>query len=268
MKREAATAAALFAAILGSAIFVAAYFLTADRLFEGLGLSIAAAGLAAAAIGWAFWILPHEQVVDEVDTYPSSAADRACQSAEIAEDVREITRPRMLLALLGAALGSFGAALILPLRSLGIAPDSLLFHTKWRNGSRVLHEDGRAVHVDDLNVNAAIVVFPEGGLDDAQSVATLVRVPEDTPGTARGYMVYSRLCTHAGCPVALYRAADRELICPCHQSVFDVMSDGAVLSGPADHPLPRLPIAIGSDGVLRSTSDFSQPVGPGFWERG
>jgi ubiquinol-cytochrome c reductase iron-sulfur subunit len=68
--------------------------------------------------------------------------------------------------------------------------------------------------------------------------------------------------------VALYRAADRELICPCHQSAFDVMADGAVISGPADHALPRLPIEIGSDGFLRATGDFPEPVGPGFWERG
>ena len=81
-------------------------------------------------------------------------------------------------------------------------------------------------------------------------------------------MVYSRLCTHAGCPVALYRADVKELICPCHQSVFDVLANGAVVAGPADHPLPRLPIEVGEDGVLRATGDFPDPVGPGFWERG
>ena len=68
--------------------------------------------------------------------------------------------------------------------------------------------------------------------------------------------------------MALYRAAARQLLCPCHQSVFDVVADGAVLAGPADHALPRLPIEVGSDGVLRATGDFPEPVGPGFWERG
>lgn len=268
MKKDGAIASALFVAILGSAIFIAAYFTTADRLFEGLGLAIAAAGLCAAAVGWAFWIIPDEQVVDEIETYPSPPGERAAQSGEVAEDMREVTRPRMLVALLGAALGSFAAAMVLPLRSLGLAPDNLLFHTRWRKGERIVREDGSPVHVDDLNVDSALTIFPEGATDDAQSVATLIRVPEQTLGTASGYMVYSRLCTHAGCPVALYRADVKELICPCHQSVFDVLANGAVAAGPADHPLPRLPIEVGEDGILRATGDFPDPVGPGFWERG
>lgn len=267
MKREAAIASALLLSVLGSGAFIAAYLLTADRLDEGLALAIAAGGLCAAALGWAFWILPHERVVDEIETYPSPRKERTEQSAEITEDLREITRPRLLLALLGGALGSFAAALVLPFRSLGIAPDSLLAHTRWRRGGRIVRSDGRLVGVADLNVDAAIIVFPEGWVGDAQSSATLIRVPEETPGTARGYIVYSRLCTHAGCPVALYRPRTKELLCPCHQSLFDVMADGAVISGPADHPLPRLPIQIGYDGVLQAAGDFPRPVGPGFWER-
>ncbi len=267
MKKDAAIASALFVAILGSAIFIAAYFTTADRLFEGLGLAIAAAALCAAALGWAFWIIPDEQVVEEIETYPSPPGQRAAQSGEVAESAREVTRSRMLIALLGAALGSFGLALILPLRSLGLAPDTLLFHTRWRKGERVVRDDGSPVHVNDVNVDSSLTVFPEGATDDAQSVATLIRVSEETPGTAGGYMVYSRLCTHAGCPVALYRADVKELICPCHQSVFDVLANGSVVAGPADHPLPRLPIEVGADGILRASGDFPDPVGPGFWER-
>ncbi len=268
MRRQAAIAAALFAAIIGSAVFVAAYFTGGDRLFEGLGLAIATAALCAAALGWAFWIVPHEQVAEEIETYPCPAAQRAAQSTEVAEALREVTRPRLLLALLGAALGSFAAALIVPIRSLGIAPDALLFHTRWRPGERVVRDDGTPVRLDDLNVDATVTVFPESAVGDAQSVATLVRVGENVAGTARGYIAYSRLCTHAGCPVALYRADVKQLICPCHQSVFSVMDDGAVVSGPADHSLPRLPIEIGDDGVLRATGDFPEAVGPGFWERG
>ena len=127
MKKDAAIASALFVAILGSAIFIAAYFTGGDRLFEGLGLAIAAVGLCAAAVGWAFWIIPDEQVVDEIETYPSPPGERVAQSGEVAEDVREVTRPRVLVALLGAALASFAAALILPLRSLGSRPDRSCF---------------------------------------------------------------------------------------------------------------------------------------------
>jgi ubiquinol-cytochrome c reductase iron-sulfur subunit len=268
MKKDAAIASALFAAILGSGVFIAAYFTTADRLFEGIGIAAAAAGLCAAAVGWAFWILPEERVVDEIDTYPSPPSDRAAQNAEFAEDMREVTRSRMLVGLLLGALGSFACAMVVPIRSLGLAPDGVLFHTRWRKGARVVRDDGSLVRVDDLNVDGTLTIYPEGAVDDAQSMATLVRVPESVAGTASGYMAYSRLCTHAGCPVALYRASTKELICPCHQSVFDVMRNGLVISGPADHALPRLPITIGADGVLRATGDFPEPVGPGFWERG
>lgn len=268
MRREAAIAAALFAAILGSGVFIAAYVTGGDRLFTGLGAAIAAAGLAAAGLGWAFWIVPHELVVDEIETYPSPPGERAAQNAVIVRDVKAVTRPKMLFALLGAAIASFAAAMVVPIRSLGTAPDSKLFHTRWRKGARLVRDDGTPIAVDDVNVDSALAVFPEGALDDAQSIATLVRVPESSSGAARGCIVYSRLCTHAGCPVALYRAQSRELICPCHQSVFNVLADGAVVSGPADHALPRLPIEIGEDGVLRAAGDFSEPVGPGFWERG
>lgn len=267
MRRETAIAAALGAATLGSAAFIAGYVTTAGRLYEGLSLAVAAAGLSAAALGWAFWIVPPEQVVDEIETYPSSPAERAAQTAEIAKDGRRVTRPRLLLALCGAALGSFAAALILPLRSLGVAPDGLLFRTRWRRGEGLAREDGTLVRVNDLNVDSTVTVFPESALGDAQSVVTLIRLSDAVPDAASGYMAYSRLCTHAGCPVALYRAAARQLVCPCHQSVFDVLSEGAVVSGPADHALPRLPIEVGEDGVLRATGDFSTPVGPGFWER-
>ncbi|MBV8198514.1 MAG: Rieske (2Fe-2S) protein, partial [Candidatus Eremiobacteraeota bacterium] len=107
---------------------------------------------------------------------------------------------------------------------------------------------------------------PQDALEDDPSMATLVRLPNADAAETLGYVAYSRTCTHAGCPVALYRAATRQLICPCHQSVFDVLRNGAVVSGPADRALPQLPIAIGPDGVLRAGGDFTGPVGPGFWE--
>ncbi|MBV8374760.1 MAG: Rieske (2Fe-2S) protein [Candidatus Eremiobacteraeota bacterium] len=174
----------------------------------------------------------------------------------------------MLLALLGAALASFAAALIVPIRSLGPAPDGALFHTRWRKGVGLAREDGSLVRAGDLNVDSAIAVFPQDALGDSQSQATLIRLPDDVAGSPGGYIAYSRLCTHAGCPVALYRAQSKELLCPCHQSVFDVVAGGAVVSGPADRALPRLPIEVGGDGILRARGDFPEPVGPDFWERG
>lgn len=267
MRRQLVIAAGLLASILGSAGFIAAYVRGASRLGEGLGIAFAAAGLSAAALGWAFWIVPDEVVVDQIETYPSPRAVRIAESDEVAEDTREISRPQVLLMLAGAALASFAAALVVPIRSLGPRHARSFYHTRWRTGSLIVREDGTAVRIDDLNVDSAVTVFPAGAVGDAQSQAMLIRLPSDLAAPTDGYIAYSKVCTHAGCPVALYRAQDRELICPCHQSAFDVLHEGAVLSGPADHALPRLPIELAADGSLRAAGDFPMPVGPGSWDK-
>lgn len=266
--KERLVALALLAAIAGCALFIAAYAASGSRLYEGLSIALAAAAFSAAALGWAFWVVPQETVADEVDTYPSSERDRASQSGELASDARAISRSRILVGLLVAAAGALIAALAVPLRSLGPATDDALFHTRWRRGDRLVREDGRAVRLDDLNVDSAVTVFPESAPGDSQSQTTLIRLPQDSPNSIEGYVAYSRICTHAGCPVALYRAEAKQLFCPCHQSTFDVTQNGAVVSGPADHALPRLPLQADADGTLRAAGDFPVPVGPGFWERG
>jgi ubiquinol-cytochrome c reductase iron-sulfur subunit len=265
--KQIGIASALVTAVLGSGCFIAAYFSGGDRLYEGLAIAVAAAGLSAAALGWAFWIVPQERVADEIETYPSAKSERAAESGELRSDLRAVSRPRVLLGLLSGALGAFAAALVVPFRSLGPAAGDALYHTRWRRGLALVREDGSAVDAASLNVDSAITVFPSGFAGDAQSQAMLIRLPDGVANSARGYIAYSRLCTHAGCPVALYRAAARQLLCPCHQSVFDVVANGAVVSGPADHALPRLPIAVAGDGTLIALGDFPEPVGPGFWER-
>jgi ubiquinol-cytochrome c reductase iron-sulfur subunit len=124
------------------------------------------------------------------------------------------------------------------------------------------------VRTEDLNVGSVVTVFPEGAEGDAASQTVLIRLPDGLGQSVDGYVAFSKVCTHAGCPVALYRAAQHQLMCPCHQSVFDVVNGGNVLAGPADHALPQLPIEIGADGYLHAKADFPVPIGPGFWERG
>lgn len=264
--KDRAIAFALTIAMAGAVLFIIAYALGGERLYEGLSLAVAAAGLCAAAAGWAFWILPDEQVVEERDDYPSSGWDRAAEDVEVRKAVVDVTRRRMLTRMLYAALGLFGLALIVPVRSLGPALGDAAFHTKWRKGMRMQREDGTFVKASDLNVDSVATVFPEGAIGDAQSQAVLLRVASDTMQSANGYIAYSKVCTHAGCPVALYRADAKQLMCPCHQSVFDVAREGAVVSGPADHALPRLPVEVSADGYVRAAGDFPAPVGPGFWE--
>ena len=70
-----------------------------------------------------------------------------------------------------------------------------------------------------------------------------------------------------GCPVALYEQQTHHLLCPCHQSTFDVADGAKVVFGPAKRPLPQLPIAVDDEGYLIAQSDFDEPVGPSYWER-
>jgi ubiquinol-cytochrome c reductase iron-sulfur subunit len=127
----------------------------------------------------------------------------------------------------------------------------------------------------DLVVGGVLTVFPEGHTDAEDSQAILVRVRPDElrlPGHMNrwapgGNVCYSKICTHAGCPVGLFVAQLHQLQCPCHQSAFDVLDGATVVFGPAARPLPQLPIYVGSDGLLRARSDFPEPVGPGWWSR-
>ena len=135
--------------------------------------------------------------------------------------------------------------------------------------------DGQVVSADDLPIGSITTVFPENAPGAPDSQAVLIHVDPaqlQLSGDAAswapdGYVCYSKICTHAGCPVGLYRAESHELLCPCHQSTFDVLRGAEPTFGPADRPLPQLPIEIDDDGYLVAGGDFSEPVGPGFWNR-
>jgi ubiquinol-cytochrome c reductase iron-sulfur subunit len=116
-------------------------------------------------------------------------------------------------------------------------------------------------------------VLPEGEVGHADSQTLIIRVrPEDLQLAADrrdwapdGVVAYSKICTHAGCPVGLYRAQAHELLCPCHQSTFDVLRGAVPVFGPAARPLPQLPLEVDDEGYLVARGDFPEPVGPSFW---
>jgi ubiquinol-cytochrome c reductase iron-sulfur subunit len=148
-----------------------------------------------------------------------------------------------------------------------------LLRTGWSDGVRVATRDGKVVHADEVPADGLLTVFPENDLGAADGQVVLVRVDESlvrpakgretwTPG---GLIAYSKVCTHAGCPVGLYQAETHRLLCPCHQSEFDVLDSAKPLSGPAAWPLPQLPLVVGADGILRAGGPLSAPVGPGWW---
>ena len=182
----------------------------------------------------------------------------------------------MLVRMLFGALAGLGAALLVPVLSLGPAPGQSLYVTAWRQGSRVVGPGGEPVRAADVPVGSVTTVFPEGHAGSADSQALLIHVepqllhlPEERRGWApQGFVAYSKRCTHAGCPVGLYRAVTHELICPCHQSTFNVLRGAKPVAGPAARPLPQLPIRMEADGTFAALGDFPEPTGPSFWNMG
>jgi ubiquinol-cytochrome c reductase iron-sulfur subunit len=158
-------------------------------------------------------------------------------------------------------------------------PKGTLFSTDWKKGTYLVDITGRRISVGEMAVGSIVTVYPEGqqNTDRGQAVdqTVLIRVSNENFTTQKGretwapsgYVAYSKLCTHLGCPVGLYEQELQLLVCPCHQSMFNVTNGAIPQFGPAPRPLPQLPLYIDSAGYLRSQKGFDQPVGPGFWER-
>jgi ubiquinol-cytochrome c reductase iron-sulfur subunit len=253
---------------------LAVYILGGQTQIEGCLLMLCLGGLGAGIIIWSHNLLRVEAVVEERDTLASDRQSLAEIRAALVDE-SGISRRRLLVRLLLGALAALGAALAIPLLSLGPAPGRTLFQTAWRPGMRLVNTDGQPVAAENLEIGSITTVFPEGLdprlTDDAQAV--LIRVeaellklaPERAEWAPHGFVVYSKLCTHVGCPVGLYLAERHELVCPCHQSIFDVLNGAVPVGGPAARPLPQLPIRLQPDGTFVALDDFSEPVGPGFW---
>jgi ubiquinol-cytochrome c reductase iron-sulfur subunit len=175
-----------------------------------------------------------------------------------------------------AAIGAFAVLGLVPVISLARKPGRRSV-TGWRAGVRLVDAENKPIARDRL-VNGGIeTVFPQDGIELPDAPAVLIRVPPyllpaagNAPAAAAapdGYLAFSKICTHAGCPVALYRHESHELYCPCHQSRFDVLNGAKNLSGPAPRPLPRLAIGVDAEGYLIASGDFDAPVGPDDWDR-
>jgi ubiquinol-cytochrome c reductase iron-sulfur subunit len=267
----------LLVAGFGACYWIAAPPWTLGATMGG-GLTLLGVGL----VAWGKYLMPAGPFVEERHSHASSPEARDALAAAIVQRGGSVVKRRKLLGgLLTGGLGIFGIVAIFPLlRSLGPLPKGTLFHTDWRKGTYAVDSTGRRVQVGDLAVGSIVTVYPEGleNSDRGQAVdqTVLVRISNENFTTQKGretwgpmgYLAYSKVCTHLGCPVGLYEQELQLLVCPCHQSMFNVTNGAIPQFGPAPRPLPQLPLYVDASGYIRAQADYNQPVGPGFWERG
>jgi ubiquinol-cytochrome c reductase iron-sulfur subunit len=263
----------------------------ANNMVIGLCIGLALFLIGAGAIQWAKKLMVDEEISEERHAAHSSPQ----QIAEITEAFKEgaeesgFGRRKMIRNSLIGALGVLGLPAIILLRDLGPLPGRALYNTIWAKGIRVVNDvTDRPIKPSDMIVGQLVNAAPanlapmqeESAVEyqnaKAKAAVIVVRIkPSEIrtkPGRENwgvdGILCYSKICTHVGCPISLYEQTTHHVLCPCHQSTFDLADGAKVVFGPAARPLPQLPLAVDSEGYLVAQSGFTEPVGPSFWERG
>jgi len=258
----------------------------AHQLFLGVGLALSLFFIGMGAIHWAKTLMPDNEVTVQRHQFRSSEEDRDAlvQTAKEGAAAAGLGRRSLIKRSLGLSLGLVGLSPLLLLRDLGPLPKDSLTKTSWKAGTRLVTDPGdRPIKPEDLEVGAVAQVLPamlpgqeSRSLNDiGKDAVLLIRLrPEEfnldaerLSWTHEGIIAFSKICSHMGCAVALYEQQTKHLLCPCHQSTFDVTRAAKVLFGPAARPLPQLALALDSEGYLVAKQPFNEPVGPSFWER-
>jgi ubiquinol-cytochrome c reductase iron-sulfur subunit len=297
-RAERQVAILFFLSIVGSIFALAAYIaypivpgdfgsIRTNNLLLGLGITLGLLGIGLGAVHWAKQLMREDESVElrhgtrgTPETREKAVEVFELGNAESGFGRRTLIRNSMI-----------GALVLTPVPAIALFRDlapmadpvKLLQHTMWKKGTRLTHDPtGIPIKASDVTLGSAFHVIPEGLLQrsdmleqKAKAAVLLMRLqPQDLHVTKgretwnyNGIIAYSKICTHVGCPVALYEQDTHHLLCPCHQSQFDITHEAKVIFGPARRPLPQLPITVDSEGYLVAQSDFHEPVGPDFWER-
>jgi ubiquinol-cytochrome c reductase iron-sulfur subunit len=288
-------------AFLAGCGFIAAYVglgvHTVDKVFRsnlalGLSLSVALLALGLGALIWVRLLMPDVEIAEERHEMRSTGPERAAFEEyfkEAAATSQFVRRPMVRRTLMLATL-PLAVIPIVVLRDTGPLPGTSLRHTVWSPGRRLLvYATNQPVTSAEFSApGSMITIVPDGYQDDPDALAKaavilirfqpgVLQVPTVYNGgtlistmnwTVDNIVAYSKICTHVGCPVALYEQNTHHILCPCHQSTFQAAEGARVIFGPAPRPLPQLPLTTDAQGYLVAKSDFTQPVGPSFWERG
>ncbi|WP_374969427.1 Rieske 2Fe-2S domain-containing protein [Terrabacter sp. BE26] len=261
----------------------------------GLSLGFAIFLIGIGAVHWAKTLMSDVEIVEERHPQASTPEQRAKAVAVVSEGVAstQINRRPLIKYSLGGALGLFALPLGLQVvGSLGPVNIDELKHTIWdpkENGGKPIRlmrdPEMTPIRLSDVTNGSVFHVMPETlekyihegkGVLEAKAKAAvilmrldpdLITVPKARDWGIDGVLAYSKICTHVGCAVGLYEQTTHHLLCPCHQSTFDVTQDCKVIFGPARRPLPQLKITVDDAGYLVAPEGFHEPVGPSFWER-
>lgn len=257
-------------------------------LFVGLGMALGLLGIGIGAVHWGKALMHDHESIDYRHPVASDSTTRktAAEIFQTADAESGFTRRTLVRNSLIGALIAFPLPGITLLRSLApqqYDPIDLLKHTMWDKGVRLARDpSGKPIKASEVTIGSAFHVIPENLYEaehplneKAKAIVLLMRLdkrdlkePEERKSWSYdGIVAYSKVCTHVGCPVALYEQHTHHLLCPCHQSQFDVSDMAKVVFGPAKRPLPQLPITVDDEGYLIAQSDFLEPVGPSYWER-
>ena len=257
----------------------------AHQLGLGLGMAISLFFIGMGAIHWAKTLMPDTEVIAERHEFRSPDSERKDFVTAVKEGAAAsgLGRRSLIKRSLGAALGLSALSPLILLRDLGPLPGKELEKTTWKSGTYLVTDPGnRRIKASDLEVGAVAQVLPEIAdpehrklSDIAKDAVLLIRLrPQEfnleadrLAMTHDGIIAFSKICSHMGCAVALYEQQTKHLLCPCHQSTFDVTRAAKVIFGPSARPLPQLDITIDQEGYLLARQPFSEPVGPSFWER-
>ncbi|MGW2930277.1 cytochrome bc1 complex Rieske iron-sulfur subunit [Streptomyces sp. NPDC001156] len=301
-KRSERTVAMLFTvSMLATLGFIAAYVtipndrsifvfpighISAMNFALGLTLGVALFTIGAGAVHWARTLMSDMEIADERHPIEAPPEVKSKVVADFQQGAKEsqFGRRKLIRNTMFGALALFPLSGVMLLRDLGPLPGTKLRHTMWSKGKLLVNMNtNQPLRPSDVAVGSLTFAKPEGleeanedfQVQIAKAALMIVRLqPENIKDkkelewSHEGIVAYSKICTHVGCPISLYEQQTHHVLCPCHQSTFD-LSDGArVIFGPAGHALPQLRIGVNADGYLEALGDFEEPVGPAFWERG
>ncbi|GHJ13969.1 cytochrome bc1 complex Rieske iron-sulfur subunit [Micromonospora sp. AKA38] len=269
-----------------------------DKLYTpllGLTLGVALLGIGFGILTWGKKLLPKEVSIQDRHDQGGNPEDRKITGETmlyLADELGVKRRPLLGISLL-AGLAPVGAVAAAPLIGGLIEQphkNNQMFTTGFAPAEggekiRLIREDGRPIRPADVSVGGQLTVFPgiEGGVSNrhADSPTLLIHLREDDAQKSRAanerkgrgdymwgnYVAFSKICTHAGCPASLYEQQTNRLLCPCHQSQFLITDNAKPIFGPANRPLPQLPIEVDEEGFFVARSDYTETIGPDFWER-